>query len=400
LLKPLYRDTKRKYKWTMPSSRQIIILGASARAAAFSALRAGLRPWCADLFADADLQTCCPVIQIPSDEYPSGFENLSDKAPPGSWLYTGGLENHPRLVEGISAKRPLWGNGAKALARARSPARLAKIFGANKIHFPAISELSPKPSQHGRWLIKPRRGAGGAGIQFMNLIGVRTRSNKQAYYQEYIEGLPCSAVYVGLAKSAKLLGATRQLVGEPWLNAAPFHYCGSIGPLPLELPIRREIERIGYVLVQECQLRGLFGVDFILSDGIPWPVEINPRYPASTEILEYALGIKAMAFHRLAFDADIPEPPPVANAPGSEGPAPFMGKAVLFAKRSLAFPMEGPWTSSVGRKSIQNMPDFADIPEPGRIIKAGAPILTFFAQSTTMSGCVDALKERAPTLTR
>jgi len=33
---------------------QVLIVGASARAAAFSALRAGLRPWCADLFADLD----------------------------------------------------------------------------------------------------------------------------------------------------------------------------------------------------------------------------------------------------------------------------------------------------------------------------------------------------------
>ena len=257
-----------------------------------------------------------------------------------------------------------------------------------------VYEFSTKLPQQGRWLVKPRRGAGGAGIHFHNSIGTRRSSNKQVYFQEYIEGVPCSAVYIGLENGAKLLGTTRQLVGETWLNAAPFHYCGSFGPLPLESAIQREIERIGNVLVQECFLRGLFGVDFILSNGIPWPVEVNPRYPASTEILEFALGIKVMAFHRLAFDEDMPEPLLVANAPGSETAPPFVGKAILFAKRSLEFPKKGPWTSSVGRKPIEKMPDFADIPEPGRIIKAGAPILTFFAQSTTMNGCLDDLKER------
>jgi predicted ATP-grasp superfamily ATP-dependent carboligase len=152
------------------------------------------------------------------------------------------------------------------------------------------------------------------------------------------------------------------------------------------------------VLAHEGSLRGLFGVDFILSNGIPWPVEVNARYPASTENLEYALGVKAMAFHRLAFDEDRPETLPVANAPGSEVARPFMGKAILFAKRFLEFPLEGPWTSPVIREPIEKMPDFADIPEPGRIIKAGAPILTFFVQSTTMAGCLDDLKERAQAL--
>ena len=89
---------------------------------------------------------------------------------------------------------------------------------------------------------------------------------------------------------------------------------------------------------------------------------------------------------------------PVANAPGSETAAPFVGKAILFAKRSLEFPKKGPWTSSVGRKPIEKMQDFADIPESGRIIKAGAPILTFLAQSTTMDGCLDDLKERVQAL--
>src|SRR5207247_8203970 len=96
--------------------------------------------------------------------------------------------------------------------------------------------------------------------------------------------------------------------------------------------------------------------------------------------------------------ADTPEPLPVANAPGSEGPARFVGKAILFAKRSLKFAKKGSWTSWVGKKPVEKMPDFADIPEPGRVIKAQAPILTFFAQSTTMDNCLSELKERAQAL--
>jgi predicted ATP-grasp superfamily ATP-dependent carboligase len=194
-------------------------------------------------------------------------------------------------------------------------------------------------------------------------------------------------------KGAKLLGTTRQLADEGWLNAAAFHYCGSIGPLRLEPSVRQKVERIGNVLAQECRLRGLFGVDFILSNGIPWPVEVNPRYPSSTEVLEYALGIKAIVYHRAAFDPNALESLPVADAPSSE--TKFVGKAILFAKRSLEFPKDGPWTESIVRNCIEKMPAFADIPEPGRAIRTEAPILTFFSQSATLHSCLNELKERA-----
>ena len=376
-----------------------MIFGASVRAAAFSALRAGLQPWCADLFADTDLQARCPVNRILFAEYPKGFAAFSAKAPPGSWIYTGGLENHPKLVEEISASRPLWGNRLKPLVIARSPAALAMILQSNRISFPMIRESPSELAPQGRWLVKPRKGAGGTGIFFHNSTRANY-SNKRVYFQQFIEGFPCSAVYVGLKKATRLLGVTRQLVGEAWLNAAPFHYCGSIGPLPLEPTIQKEVDRIGNVLAQECLLRGLFGVDFILSEGKPWPVEVNPRYPASTEILEYVLGIKAMTFHRSAFESDGSEVSPVSNAPDSETARSFIGKAILFAKRSLKFPKNGPWTTSVGRHSIDKMPAFADVPEPGRVIKPGAPILTFFGQSSTIDGCLGDLRKRARALDR
>src|SRR6516225_6871027 len=100
----------------------LLIAGASARAAAFSALRAGLRPACADLFADADLRACCPVRRVEPRDYPREFLDLPELADPGPWLYTGGLENRPELIEQIAHRRqPLWGNPAPLLRLARDP---------------------------------------------------------------------------------------------------------------------------------------------------------------------------------------------------------------------------------------------------------------------------------------
>ncbi len=91
------------------TEQHLILFGASVRAAAFSAIRAGLRPWCCDLFADADLQNVCPARALPPADYPEGFVEVCARAPAGPWMYTGALENYPALIERMSKLRTLWG---------------------------------------------------------------------------------------------------------------------------------------------------------------------------------------------------------------------------------------------------------------------------------------------------
>src|SRR4051812_32958075 len=112
----------------MSTGQGVLIVGASTRAAAFSALRAGLAPRCLDLFADADLRARCPAVRVPADRYPHGLAELADAEPPGPWLYTGALENRPRLVEAIALRRPLWGNASGELALVRNPQYLAAVL--------------------------------------------------------------------------------------------------------------------------------------------------------------------------------------------------------------------------------------------------------------------------------
>src|SRR5687767_7079098 len=109
-------------------SNPLLILGASARAAAWSARRAGFEPSAGDLFTDEDLRACCPAWRC--ERYPRDFEQIAAEAPPGPWIYTGGLENHPRLVDRIAARRPLFGNPGDVLREARDPFRLAEVLAA------------------------------------------------------------------------------------------------------------------------------------------------------------------------------------------------------------------------------------------------------------------------------
>jgi len=386
----------------------LLIVGASARAAAGSALRAGFAPTGIDLFADADLAAAAPVTAIPTADYPHGFLTLARAAPPGPWLYTGGLENHPALVQAIAAERPLLGNDAPALRRARSPHFLADLFRKADIPHPTLFLDYPhRRPAHGRWLVKPLTGAGGRGIHFLDSAGQPER--RAVYVQEYVAGEPCSAVYVGDGAHAELLGVTAQLVGAAEFHAAPFHYCGSIGPLALTAACQLAFTRLGDVIAAGCGLRGLFGVDAVLVDDVPYPVEVNPRYPASVEVLEHALGSAALARHVAVFGqrgASAPrgtvngpkfKPPRGAFAP--RGPA--VGKAILYAASAVTFPPSGPWTEALHAPvDPWRLPEFADLPHAGDRIEAGRPILTVFSQAATVAACRADLAARAAEVER
>jgi predicted ATP-grasp superfamily ATP-dependent carboligase len=371
----------------------LILFGASTRAAAFSALRAGMRPWCADLFADADLQARCPAMRLPG-AYPEGFLDWIGAELPGPWMYTGGLENRPYLVERMARRRPLWGNDCPVLLRARDPDILRAAARAAGLPAPAVKDFFRR-THAGRWLVKPIWGLGQP-IHFWTAADADDRPSPLVYLQEFIEGESHAAVFCAEGNRTHLLGVSRQLVGEDFSHAAPFRYCGSVGPLRQNPAQRQSLERFGSLLARKCGLRGLFGVDSIVRDGAIWPVEVNPRYTASVEVLEYALGLSAMAWHRAAFVPSAPCP-----APPSGDPAPCVGKAVYFARDDLRFPDDGPWNDVLRSPPIlSEPPTFADIPHPGTAIKAGWPILTFFARADTVNACLDALRRIAADLDR
>jgi predicted ATP-grasp superfamily ATP-dependent carboligase len=377
----------------MQSTDHLLIFGASARAAAFSALRAGLRPWCADLFADADLRGRCPAMRLPG-RYPLAFLDLVKTDIPGPWMYTGGLEAHPLLIRKMEKQRPLWGNGLHELSLIRDPEVLAAEARAAGLPSPAVAPAvrgrPPKRPESSRWLVKPVCGSGGARMFFWN---ERTRIRRRDFYlQQYIEGVPAAALYCGAKDGCVLLGVSRQLVGEDWLHAPPFRYCGSIGPLSIRAELRRALGRLGKGLAFAA--RGLFGVDGILAEDSFWPVEVNPRYTASVEVLEFATGLRAVKHHWRAF-ADGVEAALVGPTAG------VVGKAILYARRNGVFPADGPWRETIDSPaSVEEMPAFADIPHAGDAIRAGRPVLTLLCRAATMEACQDELRAKADEVER
>lgn len=374
----------------MPDAQGVVIVGASVRAAAHSALRAGLLPRGIDLFADADLTARCPAHRL-HGRYPDAFVAALADAPLQPWLYTGGLENHPRLIETLARQRSLWGNRGDVLALARSPDRLSTL--AAEVGLGSVTVLGTVPPAGGRWLVKPRGGAGGFGIRGWtdgDVLDVQT-----TYVQEYIEGVSASAVFVATADECRLLGMTWQLVGTPWLHAPPFRYCGSVGPMPLTAALIERLRHLGQRLAEGCGVRGLFGVDGLLRDGQFWPVEVNPRYPASVEVLEHATGLHTLDLHRRAFVSGERLPPTERRVEC------IVGKAILYAPGDGAFPADGPWRDDVDScRSIDALPGHADVPHPGERFEAGQPVLTVLAGAATEAECLEQLRRRAAEVER
>jgi len=355
---------------------EVLILGASVRAAAHSALRAGLRPVGGDLFADRDLCAVCPAYTVPRAHFPGGLEALAIQLPRGPWLYTGALENHPDLIARIAHSRPLWGNEGSVVRAVRDPLKVAETLRAAELPHPAV-RINPRGlPRDASWLIKPLASAGGRHI--VPLTTGRAHLDRPCYYQERIDGTSLSALVLGEKTGGKLLGVTWQWVGLP---DDPFAYRGSIGPWPLTQCQRDRIERLGRALTSAFGLVGLFGIDLILRDGQPWPVEVNPRYTASVEVLEMSLGRAFLADHRRACD-----PNAAPHEPALRDPLPgVVGKVIVFAVKACTFP-----DGETGQPSPIDwfqVPRIADVPHPGTHFERGDPVLTLFAQAPDVPSC-------------
>ena len=282
----------------MNTTQNLLILGASTRAAAFSALRAGLAPRCADFFADRDLAAICPVERVDSQEGAEGLERAAMQLSGDAWIFTGPLENHPDLVERLSRTIPLLGTGPAELRAVRDPLRVAEALRANGLDAPEV-RLSPEGlPRDGSWMVKPLASGGGRLVQILD-ENWRTCA-EPCYFQQQLEGPSYSALFIADRGAADLIGVTKQLVGSP---GSPFGYRGSVGPWQPSDALTRRLRAIGQTLSSSFALAGWFGVDFILHDGRPWPVEVNPRYVASIEVLELAMGRSLMAEHLRACGA-------------------------------------------------------------------------------------------------
>ncbi|MGH7509833.1 MAG: ATP-grasp domain-containing protein [Gemmatimonadales bacterium] len=369
----------------------VLIVGVTARALAVSAARSGYRVTAVDAFGDLDLRSVARVL-VPRPERHARFSPLAAVAAAaevadGLAAYTSNLENYPEAVTRLGQHRQLLGNPADVLVRVRNPILLMRTLRSRGFEVPKTRATPAIAGHHaGSWLLKPRRSGGGHGIR---IWGARQPVAKTSYLQEHITGIPGSVLFAADGSRAVPLGLSRQLVGDARLGASGFRYCGSLlatpgAPLfPRQEELGKAAAELASAVTEEFGLVGLNGLDFVARGGVPCPIEVNPRFSASMELIERAHGVSMFSLHLRACRGVLP-----TTAPGS---AEVEGKAIVFARRDVVVGETRPWVEDSC---------IADVPHPGEPIARGRPICTVFARAGDAPSCHRLLIRRAAAVYR
>jgi predicted ATP-grasp superfamily ATP-dependent carboligase len=379
-----------------PFVRRLLIAGVSCRAAAESAARAGFEVIALDAFGDLDQHPSVQALSVPRDfETPfsaAAAARAARSIESDAVMYLSSFENHPKAVGSIGSGRELWGNPPSVLQRVRDPFEVARALR-KRDH--AVLSLRMTAARTGRWLLKPVLSGGGRRVRVWQ---PGRRVPRGCYLQEFVDGTPGSIVFVAARGRAVPIGVSRQLVGEDAFGAAGFQYCGNIlaaggdAQFVRDRALVRRAAELAGAIAEEFELVGVNGIDFVARDGVPYAIEVNPRWTASMELVERAYGLSVFAAHAAAcVSGVVPASGDFDLGRARRGVQAF-GKAIVFARHDVVigdrWPVIGDQWPVIGDR-------LRDIPHPGERIAAGRPICTVLATGRDALDCHAALVERA-----
>jgi uncharacterized protein len=313
---------------------RLLIAGVSVRAYAQSAVAAGHEVIAVDAYGDLDLRAIAETIVVPAPYSAMAAARAARGVRCDAVAYTSNFENHPAALAALVAGRTLIGNDPSVVARVRAPGAL-----------PGSPPVRTTPPAGGEWMLKPLASGGGHGVRVWR---VGERVPRGWFLQARVGGVPGSVLFA----DGVVMGATRQLIGDPAFGGTGFKYCGNI---LIDAGPDGAVEG-----VVPAGLSGYYGIDVVGSV----PIEINPRYTAAMELVERRQRM-------------------------SIGAVRTVGKAVVYARRSVTVGDTRDW---LGDDSV------ADIPMPNTRVPAGRPICTVFASGCDADECYARLVSRASLL--
>ena len=421
--------------------RRVLVAGLSTRAAAESAARAGFVVTGIDAFGDLDQDPRVRTLSLPRD-FGARFTaaaaaRASRNIECDAVAYLSNFENHPRAVGTLATGRALWGNAPAVLQRVRDPMLVARAFrgrgcAAPDVHVPDAYVVSgfrrtsmqpprgnvrlPAPSfgegkpdttsvNDGRWLVKPLASGGGYRVRPWPRA---TPLPRGCYLQERVDGTLGSVAFIAAGGRAVPLGVSRQLVGEHAFGAARYRYCGNIlaaagdAQFAYGQALMVAACALACAVAEEFGVVGVNGIDFVARDGVPYAIEVNPRWSASMELVERAYGLSVFGAHAAACATGAL---PAFDLVRARRRAGAVGKAVVFARRDVVVGNTRAWlppgnnvddVDEVGDVDhVDAAATVRDIPHPGERIAAGRAICTVFATGRDEVACHRALVQRA-----
>lgn len=360
----------------MADAPAVLIAGVSGRALAASARRGGYLPLVADFFGDQDTLALAHAYARLGGNLARGIderavvcalETLSERQQPIGLVCGTGFEDRTQLLQRLAERWRVFGNGAETVAKIKDPQFLLALCDNLGIPFPAIS-LS-KPRTLTGWLTKRRGGAGGAHIK---PIAHSVAGCGDTYYQQKVPGTPVSALFLANGKNATLLGFSTQWSSPT--RRQPYRYGGAVRPAhPAPLTANALAAAVGR-LAEETALVGLNSADFLVDGEDFWLLEVNPRPGATIDVFEPPLG-SLFALHMAACAGKLAK-----HSPYPEG---ARAAAIVYAEHDIPSVPPRDW------------PDWiTDRPIAGSAIRAGEPLCTVHACSSSATGAKTLADER------
>ena len=388
---------------TVPAhcERQIVLVGASVRAAAQSAKAAGFDVLGIDLFGDPDTRKACKSFLRVDELLADDLAALSNWVDPDTPLMiVGGLEQAEQVVSQLERWTQLVGASLHLQRQMNDPAFLAEIAEASGVHFPNYLNTRPSPSNNfdkSRWLVKRPNSSGGLGVRWASEqedagedtgASSECRENDQSiacnfYWQRWIDGRPYGASFLCDDTGVHGLGVCRSMFTRN--SGRPFVYAGSYGPVILPAEVRESMLAVAHKIVERTDYRGLLNVDFVVDGrGRVWLLEINPRWSGSSEIIERSLraacqiadgdSLLGLSTRALAGGA-------TTLSTGSVPTFSYLTRRSVHLKR-IIYAQRGGQFRKASLQGIDRSVVLADVPHDGSVVVAGAPLLTVIVKTT------------------
>ncbi len=372
--------------------KSIILASASTRSLAESAVAAGLTPICCDFFGDRDLLSllnraggtwCGPLSH--ASELPRLLQDLPQEIPV---CWAGGFEHAPECLELLAKIRPVLGATLEAVAKVRCPENLQRWMRPLPVRFPDISRTPPRTDTP--WLSKRQTSAGGMGVQRYrgddSPPHAAAPTDPDVYFQRLLDGIPCSAMVCTAGHDLHLMGASLQLCGWDCLGATDFRFCGNVGPIELPPALETAMHATAVTIARESGLRGVFGLDFLLSAEGLWLLEVNPRIPASHWIYDRNNAGLSLAAHIAAVQGQVELlQNRLRQFIRCSRPA---GQFILWAEPTSPVSLfdEKLWELPAAAR-------LADLPVDTSVPSAGSPLLSVLLESSTMEELVTCVRQ-------
>lgn len=183
-----------------------------------------------------------------------------------------------------------------------------------------------------------------------------------------------------------LMGVSLQLCGWDCLGATEFRFCGNVGPIELPPALETAMHAAAITIARESALRGVFGIDFLLTAEGLWLLEVNPRIPASHWIYDRDNAGLSLAAHISAVQEQVEQlQNRLRQFTCCRKPA---GQFILWAEPSspVSLSADELWTLPADAR-------LADLPVDESVAMAGSPLLSVLLESSTVEELVTRVRQ-------